>query len=63
MDTEIYTMDKNIHKISMILKCHRRVIRNKNTSKKIPQGIIMGKKVMMHSYRASQVALTIKDSS
>ena len=55
-------MQKNICNISMVLKYHRRVIRNKNTSKKIPQGIIMGKKVMMHAYRASQVALIVKES-
>ena len=46
----------------MVLKCHRRVIRNKNTSKKIPQGMIMGKKGMMHAYRASQLALIVKES-
>ena len=46
----------------MVLKCHRRVIRNKNISKEIPQGIIMGKKVMMDAYRASQVALIVKES-
>ena len=56
-------MDKNICKISMILKCHRRVIGNKNTSKKIPQGVIMGKGNDAYSYRASQVALTVKESA